>query len=68
MPLAAGTNEVEAAQAPAGGQAAWPPIEKIGLLGDCTGKPITLESSKIVFRRGSAPDPAGGAYDARKTP
>jgi len=24
MPLAANTNEVEAAQAPAGGQAAWP--------------------------------------------
>ena len=27
-----------------------------------------LESSKIVFRRGSAPDPAGGAYDAAPDP
>jgi len=29
---------------------------------------MRLESSKIVFRRGSAADPAGGAYDAPPDP
>jgi len=26
------------------------------------------DNTKIVFRRGSAPDPAGGAYDAPRNP